>query len=423
MGRLIRSEFQKITGRKLFYVILTALLSLNLFFLWAANRPNGGQPPLRAYQALQKELAMLPNTERPEFVEQVYRDVQSVLLVERVRLYEAWQTEQGDQLAEQLKNQNFSEYAQGLSLWKNQEALLYTENIRQEAVFADQIYDEMTALAAYPDFLSQIQQRSDTLANMSIFSPAVGGGFSSRSIRKTAADYASLSKTVITYDLGYGISAATSALTTDGLVFVFLFFFAFLMIEDEKNKGLFRLMKATPRGQISTIIAKIVVLAVCSMVLVVLLYGSNLLFYHGMVGLGDLSRSLQSVGVYRGSTLRLSVGGFLLCFLLMKSLVCFLIGLVVMLATVWARRNITAYLLSGGMLAVSFALYAWIPLNSSFTFLKYLNLFGLFRVQDFLGHYLNLNFFGWPISLLAAGLSAAILADFRACGIEYRCIF
>lgn len=409
MGRLIQSEFQKVLGRNGFYFILISLLAFNLFALWAAERPSGEHPPLQAYRMLQKELTALPNAERPDFVRQYYRNVQSVRQVERIKGLEAGWNEQGNRLTEQLKNQNPAEYAQALSLWENQEALLYTANIKQEAAFAEQIYTEVTALADYPEFLSQIQQRSDTLAGMSIFSPQVGGGFSSRSIQKTAADYAGLTDIVITYDLSYGVEAAASAITTDCLVFVFLFFFAFLTIYDEKNKGLFPLVKSTPLGQIPTMGAKIIVLAVCSMSVVLLLYGSNLLFYHRTAGLGDLSRSLQSIGKYMGSTLRFSAGEFLISFAAIKALVCFLIGLLVMFISIQTRRSTTAFLICAGMLAVSFALYAGIPLNSQAAILKYLNFFGLFRAQDLLGLYLNLNFWGWPVSLFDAGLSAVLL--------------
>ena len=138
MGRLIQGEFQKVLGRNGFYFILISLLAFNLFALWAAERPSGEHPPLQAYRMLQKELTALPNAERPDFVRQYYRNVQSVRQVERIKGLEAGWNEQGNRLTEQLKNQNPAEYAQALSLWENQEALLYTANIKQEAAFAEQ---------------------------------------------------------------------------------------------------------------------------------------------------------------------------------------------------------------------------------------------------------------------------------------------
>ncbi len=59
---------------------------------------------------------------------------------------------------------------------------------------------------------------------------------------------------------------------------------------------------------------------------------------------------------------------------------------------------------------VSWILYTIIPNVSKFEILKHLNLFGLFRTESMYGTYLNLNFFGYPISrIILSWLMIAIL--------------
>ncbi len=404
MSRLFSNELRKLFGRKTIFVVLLSLVLFNVFFLWYSNQSNDEKPPLNAYKKISNDLSVLPNEERPDFINRYYTDIKGIELVENVKMYESWQNEHGNTLANNIKSQNLDEYNHYLSLWESGEYLHYTKNIQQESALANEIYTEITQLSGYQDYLSEIEDRANILSGISIFSKETSDGFSSSNIQKTADDYSSMSHTEITYDVSYGVTSATSSLVTDCLVFIFLFIFAFLMIYDEKNKGLFSLVKSTPYGRLRLIACKMAVLDVSTAVIVFILYGCNIVFYGFTIGLGDLSRSIQSVGLFMGSTIKMSVGKFLISFMLLKWLACFLIGLIVMFASVFMRKSISAFISSGIILLVSFLQYVLIPANSQITILKHINLFGLFSAQDILGLYLNLNVFGKAISLFFASI-------------------
>lgn len=423
MLKLIPYELHKIFAKKLFIGVLISLLIANAFLLWYTNRPGDENAPLKSYHLLAGELDGLSNDQRFDYITEYYDAIKGVVFVERVWTYEARQNEQGDRLAENLRNQDPDAFNRYYELWNSGTYLRFTQNIRQEEAFAEEIYEEIEALSGYGNFLSDIQSKSETLSGISIFSKETSDGFSSRNIQKTAKDYVRMENTSIRYDISHGVVSAISFLVTDCAAFLFLFVFSFIMMFEEKGRNLYTFIKPAPRGRTETMAAKIAVLAVYTAVITVLLYGSNLLFFHFTTGLGDLNRSIQSIGIFMGSTLSLSVGQFLLCWLLLKWLACFLIGLLVLFASTLLSKLPSAFGLCAALLLGSFALYTFIPDNSNITMLKHINLFGLFRVQDMLGKYLNLNVFGYPVSLfvlrlgvmlfLMAGLIAGGAAAFR----------
>lgn len=408
MGRLIAFELQKVWTKKLFIGLLISLLILNLFLLWYSNRGSDSNVPLSAYGNYQNDLRKLSNEERLSFIKEYYEEIKGVELVENVKQYESWQTERGNNLAKTIKASNSKVYYKSLSLWESGNYLRYTDSIRQEILFAQELYEEAYKLEHYEDFLKEIENQGDILSGISIFSSDYSDGFSSKNIQKTSADYKDMHGTPITYDVSRGVISATSSYFSDLLTLLFLFIFASILIFEEKQKRLFALTIITPRGKLPSIAAKIFSLIVNTAVVTLLIFGSNLLFFHFTTGLGDLGRNLQSIGEFMGSTMKLTVGGYLVLFLLTKWLVCFMIGLLVLLVSVLVRHNSIAYLVCSAVLLISYALYAFIPVNSQLTFLKYINLFGLFRVQSMYGVYLNLNLFGNAASLFSVSISIVI---------------
>ena len=404
MLKLTLFELQKVWRKKAFLGFLSALLILNVFLLWYGNQGTDTKAPLSAYGSYHNDLQQYSNDERLDFIKGYYDEVKGLELIENIKLYDSWQTEIGSNMAKSLREGNAETFAKYLSQWESGNHTRYTGSLRQEVLFAEEIYAEAAKLENYEGFLSEIEENSNTLSGISIFAAEVSDGFAGRNIEKTASDYKDMHGTPITYDISRGVVGATSSYFSDLIIFLFLFIFAAMLIWEEKQKQLFSLIKITPRGKIESIMAKVLSLLVNTAIVTLLVFGTNLIFFQSMTGLGDLGRSMQSVGEFMGSTLNLSVGGYLLLFLLTKWLVCFMIGLLVLLASILAKHSSVSYLVCSAVLLISYALFAFIPVNSKMTFLKYINLFGLFRVQNIFGMYLNLNVFGNAFSLLQVSL-------------------
>lgn len=409
MLKLILFELEKVWRKKLFIGVLISLLTINIFLLWYSNQGSDTTVPLSAYKTCQHDLQKLSNEERCTFIKNYYEKIKGIELVENVKLYESWQTENGDTMAKIMKEENIEVYNKALPLWESGGYLYYTDNIKHEIMLADELFEEVSKLEHYEDLLTEIENQSNILSGISIFAPMSQDGFSSQNIQKTLADYKQMHGTTIAYDVSKGVVSATSSYFSDLLIFLFLFIFASILIFEEKQKNLFELTKTTPRGKLHSITAKILSLMINTTVVTLLIFGSNLLFFHFTTGLGDLSRNLQSVGEFMGSTMNLTVGRYIILFLLTKWLVCFMIGLLVLFVSVLAKHNSIACLICSVVLLVSYALYIFIPLNNQITFLKYINLFGLFRVQNMVGLYLNLNVFGNAVSLFSVSNAVIIL--------------
>lgn len=423
MLKLIRMELRKLGTHRIFLLALPLLLAANLFILWYANRPDDFTPSLSAQRALADVLDALPAGERLAYVQAYHDDTQAVRSVARAQLYASRNTEEGDRLARQIREQNPEAYDRALDRWRNGGGLRFASTVEQEAALAEAALSELKALDSYEEYLDDIRLQADNLTGISIFSSAVTDGFSARNIRKTAADYRAMEGTLIDLGLSRGIPPAVSSLSTDVVALLYLFIFAFILVSDERGRNLTVLIRPTAGGRAATAGAKILTLAMSSLLVTLLLYGGNLLYFQAAVGLGDLSRSLQSVAPFIGGTLPISVGAFLALTLLWKWGVCFLLGLGILLVTMLCRRVTVSFSLCAAILLTGYALFRLIPDNSRWTFLKYASPFGLLNGQELFGRYLNINLFGRAVShsALAVGIATVLLAGFTAACIAAYC--
>ena len=111
-------------------------------------------------------------------------------------------------------------------------------------------------------------------------------------------------------------------------------------------------------------------------------------------------------------TMQITVGQYLLRFLLAKWAGAFVMGLWVMLAALIAKRAVAGWI---GALALPLAMYGIrtaIPATSHLNVIKYANMVSLLQTNELLGNYRNLFWFGNPISLpMVEWVTAAALGS------------
>lgn len=396
MGRCIVFELAKVWGRRRFIVSAAAIFLLNVFVLWYTNLSDGMEPELSAYKALERDIADMSETEKQDYIEKLHEDIQGVSVVRDILMFQKMSGEMGEALAE------------------------------QEIVFINEIYEEMTKVCAYPEYLDHIQDNKSNLSGISIFADETGDSFSSRNIAKSAADYSGLSGVTITFFPSKGIAGAMKNSYSDVLLILSVFLFGGSLMDEEKEKRLFLITRATVFGRGRSIEAKLTALAIHCMLASGLIYGSNLFYFAWTTGLGNLSRSIQSVAPFMESCCRFSVLTFILLSVLTKGAVLFVIGCVIVIVSIISKQSFVPWLTVGAVLAGNLILYQCIPAWSVFNWLKYLNIIGLLRTENIYGSYLNFNFGGWPIDRTLAsagilllfvniGIAAAILL-FLSCG-------
>lgn len=144
--------------------------------------------------------------------------------------------------------------------------------------------------------------------------------------------------------------------------------------------------------------AKLVVASVLTVFFVLLFYGSNYLFAYCKYGFGDLDRPVQSVAGMYESPYMLTVGTFLVLYIVLKMAVCFVIVLIM----IWFAQKMSTP--SGAVLGIGIAgvveylLYLLLPSVSYMDAFKYINLVEYIQVYPLISKYHNLDFFEYPVN-------------------------
>lgn len=130
-----------------------------------------------------------------------------------------------------------------------------------------------------------------------------------------------------------------------------------------------------------------------------LFYGADILLAKQVFGLGDLGRYVQSISAFRGCTVPMTVGQYLLVFLLSKALAAVLISLAVFAVILLAGSSSFAYLVIAAGLTAEWAAWKFIPVTSWVNQLKFINVFGFLDSFGLYSNYQNLNIFGQPVNV------------------------
>ena len=107
---------------------------------------------------------------------------------------------------------------------------------------------------------------------------------------------------------------------------------ALILVRQERDSGLLSLIRSLPGGRLKTAIAKLAAFAARLLVVLMVLYGVNLAYCSASFSLGPMNRTIQSVPALMRCTMQITVGQYLLRFLLAKWAGAFVMGLWVMLA-------------------------------------------------------------------------------------------
>jgi hypothetical protein len=249
----------------------------------------------------------------------------------------------------------------------------------------------------YTAYLDRIDAEAAILLGSAIF----GGdpdSFTSRNIRATQQDFAGMRGTEIRYDVHRGVRVLFDSPSADIIMLMLLVVICLILITDEKDKRLFLIVKSAPKGHIHTIAAKLGALAVSVVFVNLSVFMSGVVFAEYTFGLGDITRSIQSVPMFMGSTLQVSVAGFMAVYLTAKTIALICAGMAIMLIAIHARH---AIILMGVtvLAAAANVMLSAVPLISTRNILRFLNLYSLIRPQRIFGDYFNLDMFGQPVRL------------------------
>ena len=402
---LFFAELRKVWGGRVFPVLLAILASANLLLLWMGTRPTAKQPPASAYRAVGAELNGKSMEEKGSYLREKCEEIESLVKIGQYYRELAY----GDYGLTQYRQDNAAMFDAYEQEYKDKSYTLFTDNLNTEYRLFSQLQNEYNTVAGYGDFLQGVQAKATQLSGISIFQND-RTGYDLKNIELTAQVYAGLTETPIDYFPQKGLYTAISYAFTDLILLASMLLLALILVRQERDSGLLSLVRSLPGGRLKTALAKLAAFAASLLVVLMVLYGVNLAYCSASFGLGSLNRTIQSVPALMRCTMQITVGQYLLRFLLAKWAGAFVMGLWVMLAALVAKRAAAGWV---GALALPLAMYgirAAIPATSHWNVIKYANMVSLLQTNELLGNYRNLFWFGSPVSLpLVEWLTAAVL--------------
>ena len=404
---LFFAELRKVWGGRVFPALLAILAAANLLLLWMGTRPTAKQPPASAYRAVGAELSDKTMEEKGTYLHDKYTEIESLVKIGQYYREQAY----GGYGLTQYRQDNAAMFDAYEQEYTDKTYTLFTDNLNTEYRLFSQLQSEYDTVAAYSDFLDSVQTKASQLSGISIFQND-RTGYDLKNIELTAQVYAGLTETPINYYPQKGLYTAISYAFTDLILLASMLLLALILVRQERDSGLLSLIRSLPGGRLKTAIAKLAAFAASLLVVLMVLYGVNLAYCSASFSLGPMNRTIQSVPALMRCTMQITVGQYLLRFLLAKWAGAFVMGLWVMLAALIAKRAAAGWI---GALALPLAMYgirAAIPATSHLNVIKYANMVSLLQINELLGNYRNLFWFGSPISLpMVEWVTAAALGS------------
>lgn len=289
------------------------------------------------------------------------------------------------------------DYEQIYVLLRSNQEMVPRDNYVMQLMYRNALYN-LESITTYEDFLEGIQTRADKITDISIF--ARKESFTYRSAMKTPPAYEHLKGNILQFGNSQTLTFATSRDFTDLFAVLLLFLVSTILVLYEKEKGLFSLLRSTKRGRIHLLGAKLAVLYTFGIIIYLILYSGNIIASYHLYGKMYGSRLIQSVEGFLGSTLQLSIVGYLILYSVTKILAYFFIGGLFVLICVIARTGVIIYGITVCFTILGYLLYRLIQNNSYLSIAKYVNIFSVLHTNEIYRNYLNINFFGYPINIL-----------------------
>lgn len=263
------------------------------------------------------------------------------------------------------------------------------------------ILGEVRQCVEYDEYLNNISEMAMQHGSIAIF--AQKDSYSDKNIRKTAEEFEKLKGNKLKIGPSRGINLLTDSISIDIIGILLLFYMSFIVFMKDKENGNFKLFKSLKNGREKYVSVKLVIMALLSVATVVMLYGSSFAIAGLRYGYGDTSRLIQSVSGFVSTNLNITVGEYLMWFVLSKIIVYIMLGMVFsMIMNIFNNQSLT-YITTVILLGIEAVIYYVTDNNSSVMILKNINIYAFVNTSRFFRAYINLNIFGTPVNYMIVG--------------------
>jgi len=285
-----------------------------------------------------------------------------------------------------IETKDYQQYADQYEALKD---LLNVEDIDRKKIIISDLLTAAEHVSTYEESIGNIKNKASQLVQISIF--AKKDSFAYKEIQKAVKDYKPLEGIAVKM----GNDKAITSVVDFQLIHYILFAFAIVIISqflEERKLGLWSMVHSEKNGRLVLALKRVATLFVGVAAITALFYGVIFAISCRMYGLPSYSRMIQSIPEFGDFVIPLSIGGFILVFMLTKIFALFLIALIIwFILSVIQSRNV-ALLVLGLIFAIEYGCFQFIGPQSNLNIFKYANIFYYINPSDLFTYYRNLRF-------------------------------
>lgn len=245
----------------------------------------------------------------------------------------------------------------------------------------------------YDDFIKNMTERGNQI--LSTFNESEES-YLKKEVKKTSDDYRKLEHIYLEAEINIGVEEYASY--NYGIFFVILL--SFILIEflyfQERRNSLMKILRTTKKGRLKLAFIKwktgIVLLIGVTLIQEIL----TLAVYNNLYGMGNLSGCIQSMQIFRDCAYPMTIFKAILFAIVLRIFIAVAVFGMIYMSALLFDQMIVAVSIPGLILVLEFGLDQILQFNGSFDLLKAINFFDLWKMENSVGTYHNLNVYGMP---------------------------
>jgi MFS family permease len=295
--------------------------------------------------------------------------------------------------------------------------LYYTDYFFAERELFDRVASDIEKTGeGYQAYLREVQDSAARLSGVSIFNQP--GGYTVRSIQKTAEQYATLFPVETEWSEPSG---ARIAIDPEGFgwlgILGLLLFVLPLMTATRPAQNLLRSARL---GRRPLLLTRLICMSIYTVAIATVLTLAGMIYGAVYYGLGDLSRPVQAV--FQESPWMFSVGEAIIASWGLRCITMLSLALPIAVLFHSLPNMAACFGITAAAVGIGAVGYSVIPVYSSISFLKWINPYGFLNPSDLVLHYWCVNLFGRPVALPWVMFIAGIVFAFVSCGIAWMTV-
>ena len=274
--------------------------------------------------------------------------------------------------------------------------LCYGKSLEEETDFLTHVLKEIKQSEEYPDYIKEIQSYVKDHSEIQLFVQNQSQ-FTKNDLEKMSRDYKQLESVQPHFAGTKGLSFILGSVRLDVCPLILLIVICALLFLEDKRIGISKLYRSMKNGRKGVLMAKTAVMLFSSIFIVLVFWGINLVCVWKWYGAVSLNAPVQSVLGFKACTMEVSIGQYLIYYLLVKMAALFVIGCLCNLLAICAQ-NYVMYFLGVSIAGSVSSLCAFaIPKYTYFSGLRYLNLVSYLEGTKVSKEYMNFNILGHPL--------------------------